>query len=392
MTVSGQSTLTHEEVMSRTQALLPLIREHISEAEKARQQPAEVVQAFVASGLIRLLTPARWGGHEFSFDAYVDSVLEVAKVDASAGWCYSFFIIHAWFLSLFPEGAQRDVWSENPDALIATSFIRAGKPTRVEGGYRLSGTWPWSSGIDASAWAMLMGLVPAEAEGSPEMRFFLVPRSDFEIVDTWFVVGQKATGSKTVVVNDVFVPEHRTVSFVATILGKGPGTATNPGPLYRHPLNTIFPAALAAPVLGATIGAYEVWRDISRDRFTSYTHEKVTEMSHIQIRLAEVSAEIDCAHLLLRRTLDSARAVGPAPMPVVQRNQRDFAYISRLCVHAVEQLFLMSGGSVVLDTHPLQRYWRDVHAIAGHAILNFDSAGEAFGRAELGIPPKRRGN
>lgn len=391
MAISKESRVTHEEILVRTKQLIPAIHERVIEAERTRRQSDKIVKAYVDAGLIRVLLPERWGGYELPFDTFVDSVLEIAKVDGSAGWCYSLFLAHVWFLALFPEQAQRDVWSENPDALLATSFIPAAKPVRVDGGYILNGNWPWSSGIDNCSWAMLNTLLMSPTEGErPEQYFMLVPRSDYEIVDTWFVTGQKGTGSNNVVLKDVFVPEHRVVKFVDMILGKAPGTLVNPGPLYRPPMSAALPTCQAVPVLGATMGAYEIWREGLRSKVTAYMREKVAELTHVQIRVAEVAAKIDAAELLLRRALDVIRPGTPLDREDVARSHRDYAYIARLCVEAMEQIYIASGASANFETNPLQRYWRDVHAMASHMVLNFDYAGQVFGRCILGLPPKPR--
>ena len=198
--------MSAQEVMSRAKALAPLIGERVASAEAARRQSDETIQAIVDSGLVRVLLPKRWGGYELPFDTLVDSVLEIAKIDGSAGWCYSFLLIHAWFLAQFPDAAQRDVWDSNPDTALATSLAPAGRFTKVDGGYVLNGRWAWSSGVDYCSWNMLAAL-PVTMDGPP--RVFLLPRSDYTILDTWFVAGQKASGSKDVAVQDAFIPEHR---------------------------------------------------------------------------------------------------------------------------------------------------------------------------------------
>jgi 3-hydroxy-9,10-secoandrosta-1,3,5(10)-triene-9,17-dione monooxygenase len=391
MTISKESPITHEDVLARTRELVLAIRDRVVEAEHMRRQPTETVKAYVDAGLIRVLLPKRWGGYELSLDTFVDSVLEIAKVDGSAGWCYSLLLAHVWFLALFPEKAQHDVWSENPDALLATSFVPAGKPVRVEGGYLLSGNWPWSSGIDNCSWVMLNTLLMPTAEGKrPEQRFMLVPRSDYEIADTWFVAGLKGTGSNNVILKEVFVPEYRTINFFDMVRGETPGMLVNPGPLYKRPLNATFPAVLAAPALGATMGAYEFWQNGLRSKVTGNTREKVIELTHVQIRVAEIAAKIDSAEFLLRRALDVVRSGTPLSPEMVARNHRDYAYITRLCVEAIEQIYLASGASANFESNPLQRYWRDVHAMAMHVALNFDYAGEVFGRSTLDLPPKPR--
>src|SRR5207302_137407 len=165
--------------------------------------------------------------------------------------------------------------------------------------YRLSGNWPWSSGVDHCTWCILGGLLPTSGDEQPEPAQFLVPKSDYKILDTWFVAGQRATGSKNVAVEDIFVPEHRVLRMHELIEGTAPGTTVNTGPLYRLP--PVAPAiGLVAPLLGATIGAYETWREASRNKFTAYSRDQMASFSHVQIRLAEIEAEIQAASFFLQ--------------------------------------------------------------------------------------------
>lgn len=378
------SDMTHEEAVARARALAPAIRERAAVAEAQRRQPEETIQEILDAGLVRLLMPRRWGGYELPVDALVDSAIEIARADASAGWCYSFLVAHAWLLAHFPDEAQHDVWISNPDALIATSFAPVGHFTQVDGGYQLSGNWPWSSGVDHCEWAMLAAL-PTSQDGPP--RIFLLPRSNYDILDTWFVAGLAASGSKNVQVKDQFVREHRTLLLPELASGHTPGAAINTGPLYHLPLLSVFPVFVAAPLLGTTLAAYETWRDTSRSKYTRMSNELVAAFSHQQIRLAEIAMDIAAADALLRETLDMIRAGRLASPERYNRARLSYAALARLCLQAVERLYTNSGGSANYDTNPMQRYWRDAHAMGAHIGLNFDIAGEAFGRAELGLPP-----
>lgn len=381
--VTPSSDMTHEEAVARARALVPAIRERATAAETQRRQPEETIQEIIDAGLVRLLMPRRWGGYELPFAALADSVIEIAKADGSAGWCYAFLVVHPWVLAHFPDEAQRDVWANNPDTPIATTFAPAGRFTSVEGGYRLSGNWPWSSGVDHCEWNMVAAL-PESMDGPP--RVFLLPRSDYDILDTWFVAGLAASGSKNVEVKERFVPEHRTLLLPDLTRGHAPGAEVNTGPLYNLQLLSAFPVALASPLLGATLGAYETWRDTGRDRYTRMSHELVAAFPHQQIRLAEIAADIAAAQALLREAIDIVRAGGPLSLERYNRARLYHTAIGRLCTNAIERLYTNSGGGANFDTNPLQRYWRDVHAMGAHIGFNFDSAGEAFGRAELGLP------
>ena len=383
--VTPQSSIMRDEAIERARVLTTSIRERAAAAEKARYQLPETIYDIVDAGLVRLLTPARWGGYELGFDTFVDTVIEIGKADASASWCYSFLNIHAWLLAHFPEEAQHDVWHKTPDVLMADSLIPAGKVTSTDSGYRISGSWPWVSGIDHSEWSLLSGMMPSPESGAYEPYMFLIPRQDYEIEDTWFVAGLKASGSKTAVVQDAFVPKHRVVRLADLSEGNSPGAVVNTHPMYRHPLMALFPSALTSPILGATIGAYELWRENNRTRATRITGIQLSTFSHQQIRIAETEGEITSAQSFMRRALDIIRSHEPLTLEQRIQNHRDYAYLTQLCLRAIERIYLTSGGSANYESNPLQRYWRDVHAMGAHVAINFDTAGETFGRQELGL-------
>jgi 3-hydroxy-9,10-secoandrosta-1,3,5(10)-triene-9,17-dione monooxygenase len=383
-------SMTCEEAVARAKNFAPVIRERADRAERARQQPQETIDEIIASGLARLLTPKRWGGYELGLQTFVDTVIEIAKADASAGWCYSFLNIHAWFLAHYPDEAQRDVWGTTPDVAMADSFVPAGKVTRVTGGYRISGNWPFVSGIDHSEWCMLSGIMPSESGSALGPHVFLLPRSDYEIEDTWFVAGLKASGSKNVVVRDAFVPEHRVVDLMALAEGNAPGAMLNTHPMYRHPLLALFPIALTAPIVGATLGAYEWWRETIRTRSTRITGIPLTSFTHVQIRLAETEAEISAASSFLREIAEVGSTDGHITLELRARNHRNFGYLTQLCLRAIERIYLSSGGNANYESNPLQRYWRDIHAMGSHAAIGFDTAAETFGLLELGLPRNPR--
>lgn len=379
------SELTYEEAIARARMLVPAIEQRALAAEAQRRQPMETIQEFIDAGLLRMLVPRRWGGYELSIEALISSAIEIAKADASAGWCYAFLVIHGCFLAHFPEQAQRDVWTSNPDATIVTILTPTGLFKRVEGGYQLSGKWAWSSGVDHCQWAMLTA-VPEGQDGPPQV--FLLPSSDYTVLDTWFVTGLSGSGSQTVEVKGQFVPEHRTILLPELMGILPPKEATNTGPLYRRPLLSMFSLILSALLLGTTQRAYETWREINRSKSTAFTNEQVAGFTHQQIRLAEIAMDIEAAQALHRKALTILLA-DERVTPDRHTHIRVYcAATTRLCVQAVERIYTNSGASANYNTNPLQRYWRDVHAMSVHPVLNFDKAGEAFGRAELGLPPK----
>lgn len=381
------STITHDEAVARALSMIPRIQSRAQLSEELRRQPQENIDDFIASGLIRALMPKRWGGYELGVETMYKTTFEIAKADPSAGWCFGLLVLHSWMLAYYPEQAQQDVWGENPDACIASSF---GSPqsqvTRVEGGFRASGIWGFSSGIDHSDWAMLFGSVPAQEKGAPPYAMMmLVPKKDYTILDTWHTVAQRGTGSKNLQLDDVFVPEHRTFDMVAWCQrGVGPGNLINDLPLYKNPLYAVIPVSLTAALLGASVGAYELWREGIRTK-SSVRQAKIADFTHQQIRVAEVSATLDAAIALFEKSLTRLSTDTPIDTYERLRLRRNYGFTAKLCKEAVKTIVDYSGASSMYETHPLQRYWRDVQASSMHITFNMDHLGEMFGKIELGI-------
>jgi 3-hydroxy-9,10-secoandrosta-1,3,5(10)-triene-9,17-dione monooxygenase len=362
------------------------VRGRIGAAEAQRRQPMETIQEFTETGLVRLLVPQRWGGHELSFDTLVDAVIEIARVDASAGWCCAFLMVHGWLLAHFPDKAQEEVWSHDPDTRLAVSIIPVGQATPTEGGYLLSGNWPFVSGIDHCHWSMLMGQVPV-AGGPAEMRYFLVPRSDYQVCDTWDTRGLRASGSNTVVVSRAFIPGHRTVALQdLRAYGQAPGGILNDGRLYQLSVPEAFPLPLVASILGATKGAFEAGQAQLYTTRSTLTQEPIAEKSHVQIRLAALHQEIQAAELVLRHVLGLIRVGEPFSEHMRHQLRLNYATIARRCREVSEELYTSSGGGANNTSHPLGRSWVDIHAMTAHARLHFESAAEGFGSSLLGLP------
>ncbi len=382
------SQMTYEEALEKAKSLAKVIRERGKYTEELRKIPKETIDDIVKSGLVRLLQPARWGGHELPLEALVDTTIEISKADPSSGWCYTLLGLHSYMLAGWPEQAQQEVWSQNQDALIASAFAPIGKVTQVNGGYRLSGKWSFSSGVDHCQWAMVGAFMPPSKDGEfPKHLMLLIPKEDYEIEDDWFVAGIKGSGSKTIVVEDAFVPEHRVVDLVAwSKLCDAPGMKVNKGQIYQLPLLTVIGFFLASSTLGAAKGAYELWKEAARNKVAAYTLTKVTQFTHQQIRLARIAVELDSADLLLHHAVKILQSGQKIDTPVKVRLARDFAYVAEISGRAVQELFKNSGATSIYENNPIQRYWRDTQIMSMHAALNFDFAGENYGRVELGVP------
>ncbi|RNB85324.1 hypothetical protein EDM59_13050 [Brevibacillus nitrificans] len=379
--------MTHDEAVARAKALAAKLRGRMKEGELLYRQPDETIQDIMDSGLATILKPARFGGHELTLDALVDTTIEVAKANPAAGWCYTFVVAHQWMLATWPQQAQQEVWSENPNVNIATAlaFPRNEKIVRVEGGYQLSGEWSFSSGIEHSEWVMASSTERSFAGEDPQRYMFLVPRSDYTIVNEWQVAGLKASGSNGFTISDAFVPEHRVIN-LSQWAGPGvtPGMSINRGASYNVPLYCALPTCLTSAIVGASLGAYEFFIKTLRERLSKNSNNESGVPSHFKQRVTELSAQIDAAETLLRKALDVIRPGGEFDLGQRARLHRNYSYLARSCSSAVDELFQFSGSAAVYDWNVMQVYWRDVKVMSMHGYLNFDAASDVFGSYELG--------
>ena len=376
----GSADATHDAVLARVRALIAGIRDGAAAAEEARTVPRETIDALLAAGISRILIPPRYGGYGLSLDTWFEVVREIGKADASHAWCASLMIHHPHYLSQFPEAAQNAVWAEGIDISIAASIQPIGRVTPAEGGYRISGEFPFASGINHSRWVIVGCMVGTEA------KFFLIGPKDFKIKETWFTGAMQATGSNTAVCDDVYVPASHSVSLSDVREGKTPGSLLHDNPIYRTPWISYAPLTFTAPMLGAAQGAYELFCDWTKTRRAGRGGFPIAEITSVQVRLARAAADLDAAELLLRRAIDVARAATPPSLALRARTMRDCSRAAELCVGVVDTLVAMSGTAVFAASHPIQRAWRDIHFAAAHVALNPEQNFAHFGRTELGLP------
>ena len=383
--------MTPKDYLDRVRALLPRLRERAPQAERLRRLPDETFADFQQAGLFRALQPKRYGGYELDPSVFYQAVVEVGTVCGSSGWVLGVIGVHNWHLAIFPPQAQEDVWGEDTSVQLSTSLAPTGTVERVAGGYRLSGRWSFSSGCDFCQWAVLGGMAPVESGQPPEARVFLVPRRDYVIDDNWHVMGLCATGSKDIVVDDAFVPEYRTHSYLDAFHLRHPGNTVNDAPLYRLPFGLIFPYGITAPAIGAAMGALEAFREQSCKRVNLRDQSRVVEDPFIQHRLAEAAAEIGAARDRMLGNFAEMMRLARAGEEILLSDRARYRWDSGKAidwsVKAVDRLFEASGGRGIFLDNPIQRAWRDVHAMRAHAGNNPERAAFVFGRSEFGLPP-----
>jgi 3-hydroxy-9,10-secoandrosta-1,3,5(10)-triene-9,17-dione monooxygenase len=379
-----------EDVLARARLLLPSLAARARAAEQLRRLPDETVAELKQGGFFRLLQPSRWGGAEADPGTFFETQLAFASACPSTAWVFGVVAVHNWQLALFPLAAQEEVWGDDPDALISSSYAPTGKVERADGGYRISGRWSFSSGCDHCQWVFLGGLVPPEKEGGrPEMLTFLVPRRDYRIDDNWHTIGLKATGSKDIVVDGAFVPEPRTHRLLDGFRQASPGNEVNPAPLYRLPFGQIFVRSVSTSAIGAALGALDVYTAIAAKRVAAGDGQKVAEDPAAQLVAAQAAALIDEARVVLHRNFDEMMTRVKANQEIALDRRLRFRYDSAQAVvksvAAVDLLFTASGGRAIFVDSPMQRYFLDVHAARAHYANNPDKPARNWGSVQLGL-------
>jgi 3-hydroxy-9,10-secoandrosta-1,3,5(10)-triene-9,17-dione monooxygenase len=389
--------MTPDDFLGRVRDLLPAIRERASRAEQLRQLPDETFADFQEARVLRAMQPKRYGGFELDPGVHYRAVTEIGAVCGSTGWVFGVMGAHNWHLAVFPPQAQEDVWGEDDGAQLATSLAPTGTVERAPGGFRLSGRWSFASGCDHCQWVVLGGIAPPPMDKSgeegapPDARTFLLPRSDYVIDDNWHVMGLCGTGSKDIVVDGAFVPDYRTHSYRDAFHLKNPGMAVNDAPLYRLPFGLVFAYTLGAAAIGAAKGARASFREQQQRRLNIRDRSRVAEDPFTQLRLAESAAEIDAAHERMlgnfAEMMRLARAGAEIPLSFRARVRWDSGKATDWSIQAVDRLMMASGGRGIFLGNPIQRAWRDVHAMQAHASNNLERAAAVFGRSEFGLPP-----
>ncbi|MDE0886284.1 MAG: acyl-CoA dehydrogenase family protein [Myxococcota bacterium] len=361
--------MDEDTLISRAEALVPVLAERANEAEALRQMPKSTIDDLIGSGLTRALQPRAFGGSALGVATHVQLTSRLAAGCASTAWCQFVWSVHNAMLTYYPQATQEEVWAD-PETLTSASLAPVGKATAAEGGVRLSGKWSFASGCDAADW-LLLGAVRDGGEGASGLLLCCVPKSEVEIVDNWHVAGLKGTGSKDVVVQDVFVPDHRARPFEETL-----GACLDLGI-----------AVIAGPLLGAAEAALTRFRERLTQRVLITSLSRQSEMGSAKNRLAESSAEVYAARLLLERTaadIDARIAANRAPEPIwCAQVSRDTAFVAQLATRATQRVFEASGGGALQESEPIQRLWRDINAGHSHAYLNWDTAAEGWANAIL---------
>jgi 3-hydroxy-9,10-secoandrosta-1,3,5(10)-triene-9,17-dione monooxygenase len=380
------------EMVARAAELVGKLSAQAGDAERMRRLPDASVAAVRDAGLFKVLQARRFGGYQLSLHAHVDTVATIARGCGSTAWCMGVIHAHSWVMGSFPQAAQEETYGAMPDTIISAVIAPRGKATPAEGGYVLNGFWPFASGCQHSQWLLLGAQILDRAGAVVDEADLLVPTAEIQIRDDWNVVGLRGTGSCSVVAKDVFVPRHRYLSLPGLTQGKTPGAALHEGSLYKSAAVPVLALALAPSALGMAEAALAAFQERLPGREVAYTNHIIQRDNSTTHRLlADAATRIHVARLLLHRCVDDIEAAAErgAMMEFAARARirMDCAHAVRQCLEAVEGLLLACGGSGIGESNPVQRAWRDLHAVNMHGLLALDTNQEMFGRVMLGLEP-----
>lgn len=395
--IYGAAPPTPEELVARACALVPAIRAGAEETERNRMISPAIIAAIRDAGLLRTTRPKEFGGFEYDAVVALEIALVISAACASTGWAVNGALSNGISFGHYPIAAQRELWGGGADPFTCACFAPTGTATPAAGGYVLSGKWSFASGVDHASWIRLGALISPPGAAPPhEGAFFLLPVGDVAIEDNWFVYGLCGTGSKNIVVDDAFVPDHRVLRFADTRSGRTPGAQYHDNPLYRLPLLVLGASMLASTAVGAAKGALIAYLEMTTGRTTRGALAggglAMAEFATVQLRLAEAAAAVDAAELVLLTDMRNAMAKLRAGRDITVadriRARRNQAYATKLALQAVEALNASTGGAGLLLGNPVQRAWRDVNAVARHVSLNWDAVGTMYGQHAFGLEPK----
>jgi 3-hydroxy-9,10-secoandrosta-1,3,5(10)-triene-9,17-dione monooxygenase len=375
-----------EEMVARARALISTLAARARDDERNRNISKQTIADLKAAGLFKVLQPKRWGGYEHDIHTYFNVQMALGEGDLSVAWVYGVVGVHPWAMGLMEDQAERDVYGKDDNTLLCSSLMPVGVAKPVDGGFRLSGHWKYASGSTHCDWAFLGGAV----EGDPnDRRVFLVPKSDYEIVDTWHVPGLKATGSNDIVAKDAFIPAHRTLKTIDNFRCYGPGQAANTSALYRLPFGQVFFRGVSTGAIGALQAMLDAYIEFGKGRTYRLTGNKASDDPMMHLLCAEATAAIDEMKTILHRdfgVMEGYATRGEVP-PLQRRVEYKFhnGVVAERCSQLAARLFKAAGTAGIAAELPFGRIYNDISVARQHISNQYEQAGKSFGAMLFGL-------
>ena len=375
-------------LVERTAALVPMLREHAAAAEKERRVPLENLAALDQAGVFRMMAPKRFGGDEASFETQCRVLAEIARACPSTSWVATIYSAMVWVASAFPDQAQDEVFAGGVPR-IAGVFSPTGTALRKDDGFVVNGRWPYNTGCHGAQWTVVVAVSPQD-DGQPVPYCVLVPSRELTILDDWYASGMTGTGSNTVVAEGVFVPAHRALPLPDMVDGRYPQRKDSDNAYFNYPLAQVLVVNAGGTPLGIARGALEAFFDRLPGRgimYTTYADKSAAPVTHLQV--GEASLKIDSAAAHVQRATAMLDGLQGSALTLQDRvrSRAHIGYATGLAREAVDLLFYASGASSIQSHVPIQRFQRDMQALANHAIMHAPTAVELYGRVLCGLEP-----
>ncbi len=344
------------------------IRARAEEAKTIRKVPAENIQALQDVGFFLALQQKAHGGYELDPQDFFRMHLAIAEACMSTAWASGIVAVHAFQIALMDKQAQEDVWADNIHTRISSSYAPMGKVEVVDGGFKFSGRWGWSSGCDHCEWVLLGGIIPGEG-----YRTFLLPKSDYQIVDTWHSMGLRGTGSNDIVVEGAFVPEHRTHKQMDGFLLTNPGVDDSSADLYRMPWAQLFIRVVSTPAIGACKDAINLYKEIVGKKMTMDESKHGGDPATLE-RISHALNEVREMEVVMMSNFDQMMKAIAQGETISIDDRALYRYQAALVIDKsmalVDSLFAMAGGSSVFEGSDIQQRFLDIHTARAHVANN----------------------
>lgn len=365
---------TADELVARARAMIPALKERARQCVADRDVSEQTVAEMKAAGFFKILQPKRWGGYEMHPNVFFEVQKALAEGCMSTGWMFGVLGCHPYEMALFHNQAQEEVWGSDEDMLVSSTYQPIGQVKTVEGGFRLSGHWGFSTGSVHCGWVLLGALVwPNDEPGSgpPDMRTFLLPRSDYTIDrDAWHVFGLQGTGSHDIHVNDVFVPEYRTHRSIDGFLCQNPGQAENTGPLYTLPWAQVFTRSVSTAAFGGARAAVNAALKIAENRVSTNTGKASKADPHLQAAIAKAHAQILEMEATLRSSMDDLMGYAQRGEAIPMAKRALYTYNSsnvvRRLADLIDDIVQQLGGRAIYMHSDIIQPWLDLNAGRAH--------------------------
>ncbi len=382
--------MTEAELIDALKALTPMLSEHAEEAEAQRKPVDTVMAALEATGAYRWFVPKKYGGLEYSLPGFLEVGVALGKGCTSHAWVTTFCMEHNWLLALYEQPAQDDIFGQHPYIIAPGALAPKGMAEPVEGGYNVTGRWQWGTGVMHANYVMVGAITPVEGKDAPTLGMFVIPIDEVEVIDTWRVEGMVGTGSNDIAVENVFVPAHRWVDLTLVRDGTSPGSKLHDSYIYKMPMLPVLGLTAAAPLVGATLKAVDLFEERMQARDVYGTLEKQSDKPLPQARLADARVEASSIRNQLFHLADEVEAFGKAGQGCGEldraRLRVELGHIVARCKALVGDVVDGCGASAHFLDNPLQRIQRDINTARCHTVFDLDISREQYGRLLVGLP------